>query len=67
MAQIKELVGKSKKDTQKLAVKHRELHSTVSKVGKSIDKVCFELQYTAHNLYNFIKDFIIFKYYNTLN
>lgn len=43
MAQIKKIIDKSKEETQKLAVEHRELHSTVSKVGKAIDRVCFNL------------------------
>ncbi|XP_050530561.1 E3 ubiquitin-protein transferase RMND5B-like isoform X1 [Daktulosphaira vitifoliae] len=41
---LKGYIDKSKKETQKLATEHRELHSTVSKVGKAIDR-------------NFISDF----------
>jgi len=33
-------MDKSVHVTQKLAIEHRELHSTVSKVGKAIDRVC---------------------------
>lgn len=40
LAIIKESLDKTKEVTQKLAVDHRELHSSVSKVGKAIDKVC---------------------------
>jgi hypothetical protein len=36
---ISNLIHKSKEKTQKLAIEHRELHSTVSKVGKAIDRV----------------------------
>ncbi|XP_050439222.1 E3 ubiquitin-protein transferase RMND5B-like isoform X1 [Adelges cooleyi] len=41
---VKGFLDKCKKDTHKLATEHRELHSTVSKVGKAIDR-------------NFISDF----------
>ncbi|XP_060844989.1 E3 ubiquitin-protein ligase RMND5A-like [Rhopalosiphum padi] len=41
---ISNLIHKSKEKTQKLAIEHRELHSTVSKVGKAIDR-------------NFVSDF----------
>lgn len=41
MAQIKKIMDKAKKKTQKITADHRELHSTVSKVGKAIDKVGF--------------------------
>lgn len=40
--QLKTLMDTSKNETQKLATEHRELHSSVSKVGKSIDKVCMK-------------------------
>lgn len=40
---LKTFVDKSKDETQKLAIEHRELHSTVSKVGKAIDRVCMDL------------------------
>jgi len=36
---ISNLIHKSKEKTQQLAIEHRELHSTVSKVGKAIDRV----------------------------
>lgn len=40
LALLKTCVAKSKQETQRLAIEHRELHSTVSKVGKAIDRVC---------------------------
>lgn len=40
---LKTVIDKSKQQTQKLAIDHRELHSTVSKVGKAIDRVCNDL------------------------
>lgn len=43
MAFLKTCVVKSKQETQRLAVEHRELHSTVSKVGKAIDRVCINV------------------------
>lgn len=42
-ARLKTVIDKSKQQTQKLAIDHRELHSTVSKVGKAIDRVCNDL------------------------
>lgn len=43
LARLKILMTKSKQETQELAIDHRVLHSTVSKVGKAIDRVCFYL------------------------
>lgn len=38
---IQIFIKKSKESTQNLATEHREFHSTISKVGRAIDKVIY--------------------------
>lgn len=48
---MKTVVAKAKKETLKFSTDHRVLHSTVSKVGKTIDKVCRSFINTEKSLY----------------
>lgn len=39
---MKQAMNRVRETVQRLATDHRDLHSTVSKVGKAIDRVCNE-------------------------
>lgn len=62
---MKQAASKVKDTVQRLASDHRDLHSTVSKVGKAIDRVreqslilcIYKFIYDTHLFQNFVSDF----------